>query len=98
MTRNEMPSSLTLGGETGVGVLDIDYRLTLARGQNERPFQRYRNLSRWWIVDGDGQSHLDPPTLNLRFGGRCFTKTKDREAGFAVTGSPRTRPFRFTSF
>ncbi len=138
MTREELLSSLTLGGETGLGRTDMDYSLTLARGKNEQPFQRYlnfrsgrydmeydisdRNFARWWIVDGDGQSHLDPSTLllrrhevrtdfvtdtdvnarlnfehpitvgeatgSIRFGGRYFTKTKDREAWVRRYGIP----------
>lgn len=138
MTRDEVLSSLTLGGESGIGRLGVDYSLTLARGRNHQPYQRYlnfrsgrytleydisdRNFARWWIVDGDGDSHLDPSTLNLRrhevrtdfvtdtdvnarvnvehpftlgsadgtlrFGGRYFTKTKDREAWVRRYGIP----------
>jgi TonB-dependent receptor len=138
MTRDEVLSSLTLGGETGTGLLNMDYSLTLAQGRNEQPFQRYlnfrsgrydmeydisdRNFARWWVVDGDGESHLAPSTLNLRrhevrtdfvtdtdvnarlnleypislgeatgslrFGGRYFTKTKDREAWVRRYGIP----------
>jgi TonB-dependent receptor len=138
MTRDEMLSSLTLGGETGAGRLGVDYSLTLAQGRNEQPFQRYlnfrsgrydmaydisdRNFANWWIVGGNGNDHLDPATLNLRrhevrtdfvtdtdvnarlnfehpfslgdaagtfrFGGRYFTKTKDREAWVRRYGIP----------
>jgi hypothetical protein len=138
MTRDEVLSSLTLGGETGFGATGIDYSLTVARGQNRQPYQRYlnfrsgrydmeydisdRNFANWWIVGGNGQDHLDPGTLNLRrhevrtdyvtdtdvnarvnferpfmvgdtrgtlqFGGRYFTKTKDREAWVRRYGIP----------
>jgi TonB-dependent receptor len=138
MTRDEVLSSLTLGGESGVGQVDVDYALTVARGRNEQPFQRYlnfrsgrydmeydisdRNFAQWWITGGDGESHLDPATLNLRrhevrtdfvtdtdvnarlslelpvslgdwtgslrFGGRYFNKTKDREAWVRRYGVP----------
>ncbi|TVP44527.1 MAG: TonB-dependent receptor [Gemmatimonadales bacterium] len=138
MTRDEVLSSLTVGGETGLGRVGVDYSMTVAQGKNEQPFQRYlnfrsdrydmeydisdRNFADWRIAGGDGVSHLDPTTLNLRrhevrtdfvtdtdvnarinfevpitvgdalgnvrFGGRYFTKTKDREAWVRRYGIP----------
>jgi TonB-dependent receptor len=138
MTRDEVLSSLTLGGETALGEMRVDFSGTLARGRNDQPFQRYlnfrsgrydvgydisdRNFARWWIEGGDGEAHLDPSTLRLRrhedrtdfvtdtdinarvnfelpytladargafrFGGRFFTKNKDREAWVRRYGIP----------
>jgi TonB-dependent receptor len=82
MTRDEVLSSFTLGGETGAGLFDVDYSLTYSQGKNEQPYQRYlnfrsgrydmeydisdRNFAQWWIVGGNGNDHLDPASLNLR--------------------------------
>jgi len=82
MTRDEIAMSLTLGGETGLGALNVDYGITYARGENTQPYQRYlnfrsdrytigydisdRNFADWWIQDGDGVAHLDPSTLVFR--------------------------------
>jgi len=139
MTRDEVLSSLTLGGETALNELRVDYSATVARGRNDQPFQRYLNFrsgrydigydisdrngyANWWIEGGDGEAHRDPGTLalrrhenrtdfvtdtdlntrvnltlpytladaqgTLRFGGRYFSKTKDREAWVRRYGIP----------
>lgn len=138
LVRDEILSSFTVGGESGVGRLGLDYAVTLAQGKNEQPYQRYlnfrsdrydfeyditdRNFASWRVAGGDGVSHLDPSTLNLRrhevrtdfvtdtdvnarinaeipialgdaqgtfrFGGRYFTKTKEREAWVRRYGIP----------
>jgi hypothetical protein len=37
MTRDEILSSFTLGGETGAGLFDVDYSLTYRRGRTSSP-------------------------------------------------------------
>lgn len=138
MTRDEVLSSLTLGGETAWNEMRVDFSGTFARGRNDQPYQRYlnfrsgrynmgydisdRNFAQWWIEGANGDQHMDPGTLNLRrhevrtdfvtdtdlngrinfrlpytlagnqavlqFGGRYFTKDKDREAWVRRYGIP----------
>ncbi len=82
MSQDEILASLTVGGETGFGAMNVDYSLTFARGVNDQPFQRYlnfrsdrytigydisdRNFAQWWVEGGDGQAHLNPATLGFR--------------------------------
>jgi len=82
MSQDETLASLTLGGETGAGAMNVDYSLTFARGVNDQPYQRYlnfrsdrytigydisdRNFAKWWIEGEDGTAHLNPATLGFR--------------------------------